>query len=66
MKGEWYKEDWDKEDKVKPSKEIKTGRRERFPRDEGKCECCGQYGTIFLTDDGDFCGDCLSKMSWLK
>jgi len=51
---------------VKVSKAIKGTKKERFSTAEGQCDCCHKDGVVFLTDDGDFCGVCVSKMSWLK
>lgn len=32
----------------------------------GICEMCGVEGAVIATDEGDFCGNCMSKMPWLK
>lgn len=49
-----------------PSKEVKGTKKEKFQTVDGQCECCHKDGPVVLTDDGDFCEGCMSKMSWLK
>lgn len=33
---------------------------------KGICEMCGREAAVIVTDEGDFCGDCMGKMPWLK
>ena len=58
--------DEEREEVRLPSRDVKGTKKERLLPIDGQCECCHKDGLVFLTDDGDFCDACVSKMSWLK
>lgn len=49
---------------VKPEKH---GEAKRGARLKGECEMCGREGPVLQIDEGDYCDDCVGKVSsWLR